>query len=237
MKIKSTENILWLASWPRSGNTLLRAILWNCFGLRSGALYDERATIESPGLTDMVGCSRDADLMRSQGVIPCKTHALDVDGHRAIYVIRDGREACVSYWHYTQDISGNRDCTLEDIITGRLEGFPDWSSHVNAWAPKMRAGTLLVRFEDMRHNLRIVLQALAEFLAMDVVTKEMPTFDHFRVMNPDFFRSGSVDSWRTEMTDDDLAVFWDIHGKAMGRYGYKNGVDHGHHGASRIVSS
>ncbi len=33
------DNTVWLASYPRSGNSYLRAILWNCFGLRSGSLY------------------------------------------------------------------------------------------------------------------------------------------------------------------------------------------------------
>ena len=34
-------NIIWLASYPRSGNTLLRTVLWHCFGLRSASLYPE----------------------------------------------------------------------------------------------------------------------------------------------------------------------------------------------------
>jgi len=40
------DNTVWLASYPRSGNTYLRAILWTCFGLRSASVYadDCRAT-------------------------------------------------------------------------------------------------------------------------------------------------------------------------------------------------
>jgi len=33
------EDIIWLVSYPRSGNTLLRTILWQCFGLRSASFY------------------------------------------------------------------------------------------------------------------------------------------------------------------------------------------------------
>ena len=31
--------MIWLASWPRSGNTFLRTILWNCFAMKSGSVY------------------------------------------------------------------------------------------------------------------------------------------------------------------------------------------------------
>jgi hypothetical protein len=32
-------NVIWLASYPRSGNTFLRTILWHSFGLRSAIIY------------------------------------------------------------------------------------------------------------------------------------------------------------------------------------------------------
>jgi hypothetical protein len=37
--------LVYLASYPRSGNTLLRMILWQCFGLKTVSQYDESARI------------------------------------------------------------------------------------------------------------------------------------------------------------------------------------------------
>ena len=34
-----SPGVVWLASYPRSGNTFLRTILWQCFGLRSASIY------------------------------------------------------------------------------------------------------------------------------------------------------------------------------------------------------
>ena len=31
--------ITWLASYPRSGNTFLRTILFNCFGIKTASIY------------------------------------------------------------------------------------------------------------------------------------------------------------------------------------------------------
>ena len=35
----AVRHVVWLASYPRSGNTFLRTILWHCFGLRSASVY------------------------------------------------------------------------------------------------------------------------------------------------------------------------------------------------------
>ena len=31
--------IVWVASYPRSGNTMLRTVLWHCLGLRTASVY------------------------------------------------------------------------------------------------------------------------------------------------------------------------------------------------------
>ncbi len=31
--------VIWLASYPRSGNTLLRTVLYQCFGIQSASVY------------------------------------------------------------------------------------------------------------------------------------------------------------------------------------------------------
>ena len=33
-------------------------------------------------------------------------------------------------------------------------------------------------------------------------------------------RSGTNATWRDEMVDDDLSLFWELHGEEMGEFGY-----------------
>src|SRR5882672_2574662 len=40
------DNTVWLASYPRSGNTYLRAILWSCFGLQTGSVYPDDLSLD-----------------------------------------------------------------------------------------------------------------------------------------------------------------------------------------------
>lgn len=138
----------WLASYPRSGNTLLRLVLNHCFGLASQSLYQDQEFAD-PAVRDVVGhedVGGNARLFvtaarRAGRSLYVKTHELPPsDQHPAIYVIRDGRSAVVSHAHYLRDILG-RDISLTDVIEGKA-GL-SWSRHVRAWALPLRANTLL----------------------------------------------------------------------------------------------
>ena len=97
--------LIWLASYPRSGNTYLRLLLSKTFGVTTWSVYDhdrntdrvfERASgqaqptfTSSHALCDAAANSPD----------PCfvKTHELPEPGdtHPAVYLLRDGRAAVV----------------------------------------------------------------------------------------------------------------------------------------------
>ena len=95
--------ITWLASFPRSVNTFLRTILFNCFGIKTASIYPKdlggRKILE-----DFVGHiehNHDKTITFQKDAIPIiKTHKLNKDNNRAIYVVRDGRAASISLWHF-----------------------------------------------------------------------------------------------------------------------------------------
>lgn len=104
--------VTWLASYPRSGNTLLRVILKHCFGLWSQSLYQDQDFADSD-IREMVGHEdvgknprRFVHIARRAGrSLYVKTHeAPPADQHPAIYVLRDGRSAVVSHFHYLRDV-------------------------------------------------------------------------------------------------------------------------------------
>ena len=98
--------ICWLASYPRSGNTLLRIVLRQCFDIWSyGAVGegDDASFDEIAGHLSYEG-ERAAflrDRRRWPGMHFVKTH-IDIPAikDRAIYVVRDGRAAIASCGRY-----------------------------------------------------------------------------------------------------------------------------------------
>ena len=104
-------------------------ILNRFFGVRTFSLYDDHTDIGAdPTLAKLVG-------HRSHGMAPrdfvelarreahrffVKTHGKPHDNdEKAIYLVRDGRAALVSYFHYNRDIL-KTDISLPQIVKGQV---------------------------------------------------------------------------------------------------------------------
>ncbi|GLY96154.1 hypothetical protein Acsp02_34090 [Actinoplanes sp. NBRC 103695] len=96
--------IVWVASFPRSGNTFLRIVLHRLYGVRTSTVYDvdgvaERLGKDLIGFTDRPGSL--SEMRATDELHFVKTHRqhdADVDeDDRAICLVRDGRDALVSW--------------------------------------------------------------------------------------------------------------------------------------------
>ncbi len=166
------EPVVWIASYPRSGNTFLRIILWHCLGLRSASRYP-RDLSGNQQLEKYVGHieHQQGRIIFADGAIPLvKTHGHDRDDNRAIYVIRDGRAACVSSWVF----NNRKEIPIEEFLEGRKFRYGPWGDHVRSWHPWDRPRTLLLEYEELRNNLPSVLTKLADFLGREVISRSIP---------------------------------------------------------------
>lgn len=218
--------VTWLASYPRSGNTLLRVILNRCFGLFSQSLYDDNEFSE-PAIRDLVGHEAVGadprkfleEARQSARRLYVKTHEMPGrDSNRAICVVRDGRAAIVSHMHFLRDVMGNSNVSLEDVVRGRA-GL-SWSEHVRAWALSGRPNTLVLRFEDLAASDPMSLQAISHFIGRPLAREFDITFQGLHAHNPQFFRTGSNEANLAEMDGKALALFDELHGATLRDMGY-----------------
>jgi hypothetical protein len=222
---ETSAPVTWLASYPRSGNTLLRLILKHCFGLSSQSLYQDQ-DFADPAVRDLVGhedVGRNArqfvTLARRAGrSLYVKTHELPpADHHPAIYVVRDGRSAAVSHFHYLRHVLG-RDVSLADVIAGQA-GVP-WSQHVRAWALSVRVNTLVVRYEELAGGNHGTLTALSAFIGRPLQSGFDLSFDRLHALHPAFFRRGSDAANIAEMDGAAANLFDQHHGDVLRAMGY-----------------
>ena len=77
--------VTWLASYPRSGNTFLRTILFNCFGIKTASIYPKDLG-GNKILENFVGHiehSQNKTITFQKGSIPIiKTHQFNKDDNR-----------------------------------------------------------------------------------------------------------------------------------------------------------
>jgi Sulfotransferase domain len=220
--------IIWIASYPRSGNTFFRILLHQLYGIRTYSLYNDPIFEDRQEIAELVGhehldLSLD-EMARSPTPYFVKTHELPGDDtYPAIYLVRDGRDVLVSYAHFIHRFEPLQaevtsfESTLRSLIVYR-GSFGGWGPHVLSWTsrdPKVA----LVRFEDLIANpVAVVERTLSSLPATShytQATRQPPSFQQLHAALPDFFRKGQIDTWRSEMHPDLQSLFWDHYSSGM----------------------
>ena len=235
--------IVWLSSYPRSGNTLLRTAIHHVHGVNTRDLYFPEADPSWSGemlkAADHVGfetISSMDQLADSDELAFIKTHELPGDDYPAIYVVRDGRDALISYAHFILTTergykSGDTSdayqseflSTLVDLVTLN-QSYGGWSQHVLSWT--CRHGlTAVIRFEDLLVDPVRTLEGAIKRLSLDkYLPQRAESFssEASRLSSPTHFRKGKVGSFEQEMPLDIERAFWSHHGEVMKLMGYRN---------------
>lgn len=223
--------IIWLASYPRSGNSLGRIVLRHAFGIGTYSIYN--AGPPTPALRKLVGHLDTVpfeEMVQSPEWRIVKTHEMADDEFPAVHIVRDGRDALVSYaWFIlSSETSGPTApeseaflTTLQNLVV--TDGFfGGWSNHVSHWLK--RPNTVTVRFEDLVQDpVGGIAEAFrrAGFLSLRQMRgARLPEFRDLHEQRPDFFRKGRIGSWREEMPQDLHVRFWERHGQMMRQLGY-----------------
>ena len=220
--------IVWLSSFPRSGNTLVRLMLKTVWDIQTCSMYDDRDDIgANPVVAQCVGHRflggnfDDAyQSMRNSAELFCvKSHDVPIDQGKSIYIVRDGRSASYSYWHYQRDYGqGQGGATLADTLIG-FTPFGSWSDHLDAWDPLKRHNALLLRYEQLVTEPEEQIKRIADFLEIRPLRPWKNDFDALHRLEPRFFREGSS-APPPKFDDAEESLFWLMHGSWMTRLGY-----------------
>ena len=208
--------ITWLASYPRSGNTYLRTILFNCFGIKTASIYPKDLG-GNKILENFVGHiehNQNKTITFQKGSIPIiKTHKLNQDENRSIYIIRDGRAASVSLWNFY-----GKKIPIKDIILGN-HPFGTWKDHLISWNPLKRPNTLLIKYEDILFNFEYVLNSIETFLEIKVLSKKLPSRDTVALFDGRWVRSKT--DWKEKISSEELNLFNEINYPLLKEFGYE----------------
>lgn len=174
--------ILWLASYPKSGNTWLR------FLLRAAVLGPPTDSIQvSQSIPDLHRPLPTDDSAASFGPVrPIKTHFALTPEHpmldrtaRAVYVLRNPRDVLLSGLNYARLSGGGKPSRGDDLAYARAfiarggdpafeaQGFGTWASHARSWrAAGFPVHT--IRYEDLQADAGGALRGVLGFISEDL---------------------------------------------------------------------
>lgn len=220
--------IVWVASFPRSGNNLCsRQTLRAVFRAKTGAVQNLESLLPRlslDGAADPIGAMRE-----HEETIFLKTHrVIDArDPSPAMYIVRDGRDSLVSYAHFVeaQHEPAFESATFEEALATLIERedheYGSWSANVRAWTGR-DAPTTVIRFEELIADPVASVRAAAESLGVRLrrPAGEVPDFERLRKKDPGLYRRGKVGSWKSELPPELEERFWQLHGAEMEALGY-----------------
>jgi glycosyltransferase involved in cell wall biosynthesis len=162
--------MIWLASYPRSGNTFLRIVLSEVYGLQSSTLHHEA---DYPVDEDYTSYPLVKTHLLPQQLDPSEPSI------PAVYLVRDGRDCVVSMAHYRKDLIESQSQLNENLraVIEAEDGshFGGWSAHVRAW---LQRAQLVIRFEDLIEDPIGQIERLRPFVALPKPhVDRLPTFD------------------------------------------------------------
>lgn len=230
---------VWISSYPRSGNSLSMAALGGAWGLPVNSVF-ARSESEIRAGKQPSELPRNAaiidELRQREGISLLKTHlVLHADTPEpAIHLVRDGRDAIVSYAHLSHSIGDARlpldsvESTMLALVDDGDHPFGDWTTAIHAWTER-DAPTEIVRFEDLRERAIEVLGRAAENLGLGLDEPTWAGNPDIGLMRdislPGLVRSGKVGGWREEMSEQVIERFAARHGETLVELGYEQSAD------------
>jgi hypothetical protein len=168
-----------------------------------------------------------------------KSHVLPEKRYgRVIYLLRDGRDVMVSYYHFLTALQGPID--FRKLVQGVGLSPCHWHEHVERWlANPHGAEMIVIRYEDLQAAPPRELRRLCAFLGLTrtddylahvaskasfAIARAKETREGWDNANwpkdQAFVRRGVVGSYRDEMPADVLAAFLERARPTLTRHGY-----------------
>lgn len=232
---------VFLASYPRSGSTWTRFVLYEILTGEPSSFDNVNRGIPENGIQWLA-----RPLLPGQGRL-IKTHEpYRREYGRAVYLVRDMRDVIFSQYSREKELGilyDDFDGYLSKFLQGRISGFGAWQKHIESWleSPLPRRGDLLLlRFEDMRNDIEGAISQMLEFFGVEVRAEVIRaaiannTLDRMRDKETQsktlhqakgseegrFVRKGSVGGWRERLTDAQLHMIDTFAGEVFRRMGY-----------------
>ncbi|MEP7288290.1 MAG: sulfotransferase domain-containing protein [Chloroflexota bacterium] len=228
---------IFIVGYPKSGNTWFQHMVCEL-------VYGIDTRIAPDALIEQLTGADDSKSYYSRVSTPMyfKSHFLPrPEYRRVVYLLRDGRDAMVSYFHHIKAIEHLSELDKMDVVRNGTYLSPcKWYEHVERWLENpYTANILLIKYEDMKTSPAEVLHKFCDFAGIDrddSYIEQVIARTSFSEMkkkevavgwanenwpkDQTFVRRGIVGSYKDEMPPDVLTEFLEQSAATLRKVGY-----------------
>ena len=210
---------VFIATYPRSGYTWLRFLLFDILTGRSAQFREVDTAI--PYISRQAGA---LPMLPGEGRLLATHETYRREYRRAIYMVRDVRDVAVSEFlrEQAKGLVTDVDAYLAKFLAGKKR-HGSWADHVSSWLDSGIASSgnlLLLRYEDLHREPEDTLRRTVDFLGVKVRSDSIPraiadnTIERMRAKEDAanttvrgkgedgrFVRKGAIGQWTTQLTE------------------------------------
>jgi len=243
--MKLRDDAVYLVSYPRSGNTLMRFLIAN-YQYPDKVINWKTVEWAIPNLRSRLFTQSHTSIVKDWNPLVFKIHQSNFKGYkgaRVIYIYRDGRDVALSYYHFSKfhpQVNKENRCRIFDeflqkFLLGGIE-YGSWKEHVKKWAiDKRRTSPLLVlKYEEALSEPRDALRSIIDFLGWkynDAILKAAVEKSQYLRMKKVGLRkaipmwkighTGSAGLWGKTFTAEQRELFLNTAGGVLEKLGYE----------------
>jgi hypothetical protein len=247
-KLSVLPGDIFLASYPKSGNTWIRFLIGNLISPEDPVTF---ANVEQRVPSIYAFPDR---VLRTLPRILKSHECFDPRYPKVIYILRDPRDVAVSFYHYNVKVRRIPDDYPMDKFVARfvdatiardVDRFGSWGDNVLSWV-RMRQGKpgfILLRYEDILQNPERELSKVASMLQMEVTPErlsqavKLSSADRMRTLEKQqsqqwtltkdsrqdkpFIREARSGGWRKSLSETSVRRIEEAWGATMQDFGYE----------------
>ena len=196
----ASRNIVWVASYPKSGNTWVRFLACNLLhGRQESASALNLLVPDIHELGPRLVNSPYAGLVKTHFAFSSRIPLAERTA-AAIYVVREPADVLISNYHYGRRSGADRDVAFDEYVDTFIEnrgdprwiqlGMGSWEDNVRSWLePRHPFPVLRIRYEDLVADPTAGCLALAKLIRPDSSAEEIRE----AVLNSSFQRMREVE--------------------------------------------
>ena len=176
---------VFIASYPKSGTTWMQALVYHILSDNRPLEHISNFSpfVETDGTWDVETGQLKSTYQQTHELLGCRafnTHLLpemlpESDNFKFIYVIRNGKDVAVSFYHHLSNQLGDGGFSesemsfshyFDDWCKGEVI-YGNWLYHLQAWIERgthHHSNVLYVKYEDLKRDLSVEIQRISSFL-------------------------------------------------------------------------